>query len=113
MELYKITITATEEAGLSKSVQEALGDVHVALGDGAIDWKEDTVTSPEVVHVDGKPDAYKDGRRMVDLSTVAEPIHVYPDRAVYPDGTVVPRSDLKKQIVPTYDPVQAILEGNS
>ena len=83
MELYKITITATEEAGLSKEVQEALGDVHVALGDGVIDWKEDTVTSPKVVHVDGKPDAYKDGRRMVDLSTVAKPIRVYPE------GTIV------------------------
>ena len=90
MELYKITITATQEAGLSKAVQEALGDVHIALGDGAIDWKEDTVTSPEVVHVDGKPDAYKDGNRMVDLSTVAKPIRVYPDRTEYPDGRVVP-----------------------
>lgn len=50
---------------------------------------------------------------MVDLSTVSGPIRVYPDRAVYPDGTVVPRSDLKKQIVPTYDPVQAILDGES
>ena len=38
----------------------------------------------------GKPDGYKDGRRMVDLSTVAKPIRVYPDRTVYPDGTVVP-----------------------
>jgi len=37
----------------------------------------------------GKPDGYKDGRRMVDLSTVAKPIRVHPDRAVYPDGTVI------------------------
>lgn len=35
-----------------------------------------------------KPEAYKDGHRMVDLSTVQPPVRVHPDRTEYPDGRV-------------------------
>jgi len=40
---YRIIIEATEEVASSKEVEEALGDLNIALGDGLISWTEEEV----------------------------------------------------------------------
>ena len=40
---YRITIEATEGVASSKEVEEALGDLNIALGDGLISWTEEEV----------------------------------------------------------------------
>lgn len=40
---YKITIEATDEVASSKEVEEALGNLNIALSDGLISWTEEEV----------------------------------------------------------------------